>query len=448
MKKIVFFFGAGTEGRGNFNIRTGYDYLKSSLYASEALEGFDKALAAFFNGNKYYNDKFAYRKNTLDVSSFVLKNFIIQKASTVSEFYQKHNDVILVILDDEDIRHVCDVLHIDDVQKHKMAKSISEDIDDIKKEFKRIITDKEYKYSAIRNPILKDLFEQVDQDQIDFDLNVGIAGSLDSYFHTIIDPYKYSVVRFSKIFNYYWACYFTILHDVILFLIEQGQKEFEKYLTVEKELNYLMVLQNIEQITKKLYNIDICTLAPKNTYYQIIRQRLEADKSEVQCIGTITTNYYRFCEIVSSNTIYLNGQLKCFEYPELLEVVDMNQRSGQKDKLLFPFIFGQSLVKPIVNSIQTEEFHRLYELLNGKDGADILVVLGFNINEDDNHINAFLHDYVKKGKKLIIITDDEHFDVERKLKCSKSEVVICKVNYGNNEEVINEIFNEITNSSA
>ena len=208
-----------------------------------------------------------------------------------------------------------------------------------------------------------------------------------------------------------------------------------------------MVLQNIEQITKELYNIDIFALAPMNVYYQIIRQKLEAHKSEIQCIGAITTNYYRFCEIVSSNTIYLNGQLKRFEYPELLEVADMNQESVRKDKLLFPFIFGQSLVKPIVNSIQTEEFHRLYELLNSKDGVDILVVLGFNINEDDNHINAFLHDYVKKGKKLIIISNDEHFDVERKLKCSKSEVVIRKVNYGNNEEVINEIFDEIINSS-
>ena len=62
MKKVVFFFGAGAEGTGNFNIRTGYDYLKSSLYASDALFGFNKALASFFEGKKYYNNKFVYRK--------------------------------------------------------------------------------------------------------------------------------------------------------------------------------------------------------------------------------------------------------------------------------------------------------------------------------------------------------------------------------------------------
>ena len=64
---------------------------------------------------------------------------------------------------------------------------------------------------------MKDLFERTDTDGISFDLNIGVAGSLDSYFHTIIDPYKYSVVRFSKIFNYYWACYFAILQDVLVF---------------------------------------------------------------------------------------------------------------------------------------------------------------------------------------------------------------------------------------
>lgn len=447
MKKIVFFFGAGVEGKGNFNIRTGYEYLKSSLYASDALQGFDKALASFFDGKKFFNDKFEYRKNTLDVSSFVLKNFIIQKAASVLEFYQKYNDIILVLLEDEDIRHVCDVLGVSDIPKHKAAKSIDEDIKDIKVEFKRIITDKEYKHSMIENSILQDLFERTDTDGIGFDLNIGIAGSLDSYFHTIIDPYKYSVVRFSKIFNYYWACYFSILRDVIVFLTEHGQKAFGKYLTAEKELNYLLVLRNIEQLTKKLYSIDICALAPKGTYYQIIHQKLEEHQKEIQCVGAITTNYYRFCEIVSPNTIYLNGQLKCFEYPELLEVMDMQQESRYEDKILFPFIFGQSLVKPIVNAIQTEEFHRLHELLNGKNGADVLVVMGFNINEDDNHINAFLHDYVKKGKKLIIVSDTEHFDVTRKLRCAESEVSVCNVAYGDNEEVVKEMFNKIMENS-
>ena len=128
-----------------------------------------------------------------------------------------------------------------------------------------------------------------------------------------------------------------------------------------------------------------------------------------------------------------------------MEVVDLAENSGKNDKLLFPFIFGQSLVKPIVNAIQTEEFHRLNELLND---TDMLVVMGFNINEDDNHINAFLHNYVKKGKKLIIVSADEHFDAAKRLKCSDSEVRVCKVTYGDNGEVVRKMFDVIMDSSA
>ena len=443
MKKLAFFFGAGAEGKGNFNIRTGYDYLKSSLYASDALKGFDKALSTFLDGKSFFGDRFTYRKNTLDVSSFVLKNFIIQKALHDNLFFSEYQELIVTIMSDEDLRHVCDVIGINEPPKHKS--STGDEVKRIKEEFKEILTGKKEKYSDIENDILREIFEQSDKDSINFDLNIGIAGSLDSYFHTIIDPYKYSVVRFSKIFNYYWACYFAILQDVLVFLSEHGCDEYERYLTDGKKLNYLVVLQNIEQLTRELYKLDVRTLAPENTYYQIIHQTLEKYKSEIQCVGAITTNYYRFCEIVSPNPIYLNGQLKCFEYPELLEVVDLAENSGKNDKLLFPFIFGQSLVKPIVNAIQTEEFHRLNELLND---TDILVVMGFNINEDDNHINAFLHNYVKKGKKLIIVSADEHFDAAKRLKCSDSEVRVCKVTYGDNGEVVRKMFDVIMDSSA
>ena len=128
-----------------------------------------------------------------------------------------------------------------------------------------------------------------------------------------------------------------------------------------------------------------------------------------------------------------------------MEVVDLAENSGKDDKLLFPFIFGQSLVKPIVNTIQTEEFHRLNELLND---TDMLVIMGFNINEDDNHINAFLHDYVKKGKKLIIISKNKYSDLEKRLKCSFLETQVSIIPYGDNGEVVRKMFDVIMDSSA
>lgn len=443
MKKIAFFFGAGAEGKGNFDIRTGYEFLRSTLYAKDSLRGFDDDLSKFFSDNRYFNNRYKYRKDFLQASSFVLKNFIIQKSSQDTKFYQRYNKIICSLLNKDDIKRISDVLDLKSSENNSSSELSDEEKNDLEVEFKKIITNNISEYSNIKNSIFKELFSQGENDSICFDVNIGMGGSLDSYFHTIIDPYKYGIVRFSKVFNYYWASYFAILNDVIKFLVKQGQKDFEKYLSTEDKLNYLFVLQNINELTSKLYTINIKELMPQNSYYQIIHQKLEKYRNEIKCVGVATTNYYRFCESVFTEAIYLNGQLKYFEYPEILEVVDMSSNCAYKNKFLFPFIFGQSLVKPIVNSTQIKEFWRLNKLLNGDDGADILVVLGFNINEDDNHINAFLHDYVKKGKKLIIVSDDKEFNVERKLKCSRKEVTICKVAYGNNEEVIEKLFNEI-----
>ena len=64
---------------------------------------------------------------------------------------------------------------------------------------------------------------------------------------------------------------------------------------------------------------------------QIKLDFLEEYKTEIQCSGVITTNYYRFCEVVSEKTSYLNGQLRLFEYPELLEVADFKCQKANKE---------------------------------------------------------------------------------------------------------------------
>ncbi len=137
----------------------------------------------------------------------------------------------------------------------------------------------------------------------------------------------------------------------------------------------------------------------------------------------------------------MNGQLKLFECPELLEVVDLTDDHIDTSTFHFPFLFGQSLVKPIINRRQIDEFYELKKVL---DAAEILVIFGFNINEDDNHINAFLHDFAST-KKIIIVTNQEpdEFKAEQKLKCDRNRIIYCKVNYGNNSEVVKQIFNTI-----
>ncbi len=454
-KKITFFFGAGAETKNNFNICSGLEYLKSTLYADKSLNGFNTALSKYFK-MKYFNSSFSYKKNTLDVTTFLLKNFVIHKSAHDKLFLKKYMETIRTILNDEELHHLCDTLgHKDNIPKHRSASINStdgEDINKIKNEFKKIITVPDCKYMSIENSILRDLFVQKDGEGINFDLNIGIAGSIDGYFHTIIDPNKYGTIRFSKIFNYYWACYFTILRDVLNFFVKNGYDGYEEYLSNEpsldnsskRNLNYSAVLKNLKKLTEKIYKEKVDEFAPENSYYKLIRKKIEENK-KINCIGVVTTNYYKFCETVSENVIYLNGQLNLFEYPELLEISDFEKDEIKNDKIFFPFIFGQSLVKPIISSVQTEQFHKLYDSLSN---TDILVILGFNVNEDDNHINAFLHNYVKTGKRILFVTDKRNFDGMRKLKIEIPEKSICKVDYNNgNEEVVEKMFEKILESN-
>ena len=70
-----------------------------------------------------------------------------------------------------------------------------------------------------------------------------VGGLLDSYFHTIIDPIKYDVKRFSKILNYYWACYFTIIYDILKYFNKKNK--YDRYFKGDK-LNYKNVLKDIK----------------------------------------------------------------------------------------------------------------------------------------------------------------------------------------------------------
>lgn len=136
----------------------------------------------------------------------------------------------------------------------------------------------------------------------------------------------------------------------------------------------------------------------------------------------------------------MNGQLNLFEYPETLDVMPMRKMQTDDTMLFFPFIFGQSLVKPIVHRVQTQAFFRFEAILKE---TNLLVILGFNLNEDDNHINAFIHDYINNGGRVIIVTDDESPKAHLKLKCREDQIDYCQVKYGNNEKVIDEVFLKI-----
>ena len=56
-------------------------------------------------------------------------------------------------------------------------------------------------------------------------------------------------------------------------------------------------------------------------------------------------------------------------------------------------------MKPIVSRHQIEAFHKFEQILND---SQLLVILGYNINEDDNHINAYLREFALSHPIVIV----------------------------------------------
>lgn len=440
--KIAFLFGAGAEGDKNFKMPNGMEYLlKSVMYSPDKGTSYREleALKAFFNPSNdenqssggYFENTYKYRKDR--VSRETIENGIL------SHLY---------------------------CLKGKGSKGFASLDKDTKKEFhailQNLVRDEKYTYGQIESELLRELldYEEGKKDkQIQFAASSTLlSGKLDAYFHTLIDPKKYGEINFSKVFNYYWKCYFTIVEALLRHfksLNNDSLKWVDSYFQ-DNELQYEKVLKEIVSFTRKLYGTEIPEESCQTTYYHLIQEKVkeinERVPDSVELKGAITTNYSNLCEkimgLCSGRVAYINGQLRYFEFPEILEVRDASKFKSNSDgfgneHLFFPFIFGQSFVKPIVHPVQIKEFRKMDLILRR---SNCLVVLGYGMNEDDNHLNAYLHDYLTKGGHVIVVQDNEIDAAGKALRYAGDNLKTCIVDYDHkegNQHVVEEIFSTI-----
>lgn len=409
-QKIAFLFGAGCEGKGQFELPSGIEFLKDTFFCEKTNEIIPALEKFFCKKNLYFDNSYNYGKSTLVSSNFsnkILKNLAeTGKSQKISkETYSKFKEILDNFLEGR------------------------------KKEV------------FIKDDALRDILgkkEKITKFEFEAKLQIGFASFLDGYFHTIINPKKYGPRNFSKVFNYYWSCFFSII-DSLLKSEKLKTDSFAEYFTSENKIDHIKILQNLSAFIKKLY--ENTEIDYDKTYYQEIKKQLE--EKQIECPGVITTNYFKFAEKVYKETAYINGTLKWFEFPELLEVREYSEKPEiDKKHIFFPFIFGQSYLKPVVNKFQTEEFHKFGKIL---DKSDVLVILGYNINEDDNHVNSFIHDFLKNpSKKLFFVTDEDELKRKNKLlnqlKIDESEQIkAVQVDYAKEtKDIVQTIFNEIS----
>lgn len=220
-------------------------------------------------------------------------------------------------------------------------------------------------------------------------------GILDGKFSTLISPSILGRGKFWQVVSCYCRAYLTIVQQVL------GSDEYESFLSPSNEL-----IAEIRDASKKE--------ATKTTYYSIIKKL----KPSLD-ISVVTTNYTYYCEELSGihrdKITYVHGRIGLFESPKNLCVYDLDsQRANDINKeIVFPYLFIQSGVKPIVERKQIEEYAKMIRFM---DEADKIIILGYRLNCDDNHINSIVRSSVNKGKEVAYLSYNDGGDgfLERK----------------------------------
>ncbi len=201
---------------------------------------------------------------------------------------------------------------------------------------------------------------------------------------------------------------------------------------------FLFLSAAYNAITSKEHTLsDEALEKKKNSYYQDIINELKNDNASVEIKALASTNYHDYygrlvkllnereiedgtldeasLEARFGKVIRLNGGVGEFYNPyknSLVkrEPVKTTTKQDNKDydnnlflyqnQLVTPFFFTQSGIKPItaidVSCLYTEMYSKFKE-------SDIIVVIGFNFNSDDNHINTIIRDLVENHNKTLVI---------------------------------------------
>lgn len=396
-RRISYWFGAGAES--SFGLPQGGDFTRSTLL--DSANELRKALSNFYDGIENHLRDWAPRYNrSLSYTTYMGRQIIVQ---TVLFLIRTNHP-----LSQDDLAYAIDSFFTEDDMKH------------LEEEFKLMVLSNqkesegiETKKPIIDNESLKEVLDLIiSPSKITDGLphhmllsaiakNLISYGVIEKYFHTIINPKSYGPVKYWKLINHYWQSYFAVTVPLCEYLIRHDKKSFEcfhfeyteKFKIKKSESNYTIFLENLREISKILWSENAlkCFAANSEHYY---------NQSEVRnAVGIITTNYTPIINTIGPDkVVYTNGCLNLFEYPFELTVHDFSKETTiiPIHKMYFPFILGTSSIKPVIDAVQIQQIHKMYEILKK---SDTLIIIGYAINVDDNHLNSFIRSFLMNNEE-------------------------------------------------
>lgn len=239
---------------------------------------------------------------------------------------------------------------------------------------------------------------------------------------------KYGRYKYYKLFNYFWSSFFTILIPLL-----ENSIKYRNMVT--PNIDYKLILKNLDSILKYIYSdefINDYNKPSKNkNYYKALKN------SDLNEVYILTTNYTPFLEKYFSvdKISYLAGKMNLFENSEKNIVFEF----PQKDIIdFFPFLMTQAPIKPILHPMQIDEY---YKGINNLNNSDYLVIIGYSLCDNDNHILTIIKDFYLKNKKIIycyyVKTNDKSINSKELIKEKTNEISdILKLPNSNNLTIL------------
>ncbi len=126
---------------------------------------------------------------------------------------------------------------------------------------------------------------------------------------------------------------------------------------------------------------------------------------ELRAVGT--TNYNNFVQQVLAGTelaatpvFHLNGSVNEYYDPYKNEILSEPADDEKRGRILVPFMFTQSGVKPLTSVSMSRKYVELYDHFVE---SDVICLIGYGFNGDDGHINGMFRSLIEQeGKRLFI----------------------------------------------
>lgn len=373
--KIALLCGAGCEGDDQLELPLGSFFKKDIVLSNEAKFFFGK-----LNSNK----------------DFSMKNGAIIDARCSSILYQtfKENSELLEKLESKNQ----EIIKAYNSYRNESLKQSDN---------KNIVSDFKNLY---KNFVLDEKTDSVSESEKEiFFKNISLCSFADELFNYLRFPKIYQTET-TKVLKLYYSAFCSIIKSLLKI---SKSKTIEEYFKNDKDKKFSDdIVQNRRKIQSIIEDCESSIIEKRkddnNLYYSIIKKKLSPNET---CI--ITTNYTKFAQMITGfDVAYLHGRLDIFE-DLFTKKVSKIENFTNYESVIFPFIFIPSGVKPIVCKWQVKQYEMAIKAF---EEAEALIILGYSINSDDEHIKNFIRDRLENKKKVYLFKYENYEDKDKRRK--------------------------------